>query len=93
MSASRPPTPRRYRVWIARVEGWQPADPGARPPRAWAVEPAETEIMSARQAQQYTLAFNRAILRSGRKWWAVAVPVDVRYDGEPRPGEMLVVGD
>jgi hypothetical protein len=75
------------------------------PPNAVAIEPAETEPMSPDRAHRYVEAFNRAAFgcsseekpsekpekrgKKAKKRWAVAVPVAVRYDGEPRPGEKL----
>jgi hypothetical protein len=45
--------------------------------------------MTPRQARRYVEAFNRAALGGSRKVWAVALPVRVRYEGEPQPGEPL----
>jgi len=45
--------------------------------------------MSASQAARYVEAFNRAAAARRRKVWAVAVPVTVRYEGDPRPGQRL----
>jgi hypothetical protein len=65
------------------------------------LEPAEERAMSAREAADYTAAFNHAML-TGRvaarsvahrhrpvKVWAVAVPVTLRYDGDLQPGQGL----
>jgi hypothetical protein len=84
-------TPRalRFRVWITRYDHWQPRSLLDRPPAATAVEPAERGTMSTRQATAYVEAFNRAALQAGRRLWALAVPVVVRYEGEPRAGETL----
>ena len=81
--------PGRYRVWIARYQNGRPRSCHDVPPDAVALQPAETETMSARQAAKYVEAFNRAALRRRRKIWAVAIPVAVRYGGEPRPGRSL----
>ena len=81
----------RYRVWIARVADWQPRSCADVPPTAAAVEPAETGTLSARQAARYVRAFNRVVLRGHVKVWAVAVPVAVRYDGDPVPGQPIVL--
>ena len=78
-----------YRVWIAAYRDWTPRSYGDVPPRATALEPAEQGTMSTRQAARYVEAFNRAALASGRPIWAVAVPVTIRWDGEPRPGQSL----
>ena len=83
----------RCRVWIVHYKTFQPADWHDVPPEAVAVEPAESETMTVPQARRYVEAFNRvAFGRSRHKnRWAVAVPVRIRYDGEPRPGEKLPV--
>jgi len=79
----------RFRVWIVRYQDWQPRNLLDRPDRAVAVEPAERNTMRAEQATVYVEAFNRAALAAGRRLWAVAVPVVVRYEGEPRIGELV----
>jgi hypothetical protein len=79
----------RFRVWITRYDDWHPRSLLDRPPRATALEPAEAGTMSGRQAGAYAEAFNRAALAAGHRLWAVAVPVAIRYEGEPRAGELL----
>ena len=79
----------RYRVWIAAYHDWQPAGCQDVPPQAVALEPAEDRTMSARQARRYVAAFNRVALSQGRRLWAVALPVAVRYEGDPQPGQLL----
>jgi broad specificity phosphatase PhoE len=79
----------RYRVWIVRFEQWQPDDWHDVPPGAIAVEPAERGTMTGRRARQYVEAFNRAAHDGRRRIWAVALPVTIRYLGDPRPGETL----
>ncbi|MEN6450359.1 MAG: hypothetical protein ABFC96_07710 [Thermoguttaceae bacterium] len=79
----------RCRVWIVRYEGPRPNGWHASPPDAVAVEPAERRTMSVQQANRYVEAFNRGTAAGGRKVWAVALPVTVRYEGEPRPGEPI----
>lgn len=78
-----------YRVWITRYEGWTPQNVRQVPPTAVAQEPAEREAMSAQQATHYVEAFNRAALARQCKLWAIALPVAVRFEGEPRPGDTL----
>jgi hypothetical protein len=79
-----------YRVWIARCESWQPAHNQDIPPRAVAIRPAEPGTYSRRAAARYVEAFNRAALSRGHaRVWAVAVPVTIVYEGDPRPGELL----
>jgi hypothetical protein len=78
-----------YRVWIVRYEGWPPDVWHNIPAGAIAVEPAEQGTMSRRQARRYIEAFNRTVQVSRQKIWAVALPVDIRYIGDPQPGEAL----
>ena len=78
------------KVRSVRYEGWRPGGLGDVPAGAVAIEPAERQTMTARQAQRYVEAFNRAVENSPRKIWAVALPVTIRYDGDPQPGELLV---
>jgi hypothetical protein len=78
-----------YRVWIVTCDGGQPCSWQELPPRAIAVEPAESGTMSRAAAARYVQAFNRAARQSGQRLWAVAVPVAVRYEGEPSPGDLL----
>jgi hypothetical protein len=78
----------RYRVWIVRDEGWHPDSPG-QPTGAIAIEPAEKGTMTARQAQRYIEAFDRAAQGHARRFRAVALPVTIRYLGDPQPGERL----
>jgi hypothetical protein len=83
----------RYRVWIVRYESRQPDTWYGVPAGAIALEPAERGTMSGRHARRYVEAFNRAVSQSSqRKIWAVAVPVAVRYLGDPQPGEMVANG-
>ncbi len=91
MKHSQPAGATRFRVWIARYDRWQPRDPGDVPAAMVALEPAEEGTMSSTQAAAYLEAFNRAALGQRRKIWAVALPVTVRYDGEPRPGERIEI--
>jgi hypothetical protein len=83
---------RRFRIWITRYDGGQPSGFHQQPPEAVAVEPAEPQAMTARQARRYVEAFNRAALAARRRLWAVAIPVGVRREGEPRSGELLGAG-
>ncbi len=80
---------KRFRVWIARYRRWQPTDCRQMPPEAVAVEPAEEGTMSREEAATYVEAFNGAALAQAGNLWAVALPVTVRYDGEPRPGQTI----
>lgn len=82
-----------YRVWIARYEHWAPESCSQVPPSAIAQELAEEETMSACQATRYVEAFNRAALARHRKLWAIALPVTMRFEGEPHPGDTITVAD
>lgn len=78
-----------FRVWIAGYDRWRPRDHRDVPPAAVALEPAEEGTMSATQAAAYVEAFNRAALGRKRAIWAVALPVTLRYEGEPLPGQTI----
>jgi len=82
----------RCRVWIVRYGESEPTGWHDVPPGAVAIEPAEGQAMTARQARRYVEAFNRAAIGGARKVWAVALPVMIRYEGDPRPGEPLRAG-
>jgi hypothetical protein len=80
--------PEQFRIWLVRAE----ASPGGGPAGPLrAVEPAEPEPMSAKAAARYVAAFNQAAERLGEPLRAVALPVDLCYRGEPRPGEAVRV--
>jgi len=81
------PIVRRYRVWIVEYGDCRPRDPGEVPPRARPLEPAEEGTMSAAEAALYTQSFNRAMLGRSRRLWAVAVPVNICYEGDLQPGD------
>ena len=78
-----------FRVWIASYGDWKPADVHDVPPDATAVEPAEQGVFSARRAAQYVSAFNRMAIARQLHVWAVALPVVVRYEGDPEAGQRL----
>jgi len=79
----------RCRVWIVRYGEAAPTGWHDVPPGAVAIEPAERHAMTASRAKRDVEAFNRAALARGRKVWAVALPVTIRYEGGPRPGELV----
>ena len=83
--------PFRFRIWIAGYDHWQPRGLRDVPPMGVALEPAEEGTMSQDEAAQYVEAFNRVALGGRQKIWAVALPVTIRYEGDPRPGEILVL--
>lgn len=80
-----------FRVWIAGYDGRQPEGYRDVPGHAVALEPAEEGVMSHSQAAAYVEAFNRVALGRGRRIWAVALPVTIRYEGDPRPGETIEI--
>jgi hypothetical protein len=82
----------RFRVWIVAYEGTAPTDWRNVPRGAIAVAPAERCTMSARRAGVYVEAFNRAAVAGPAKRWAVALPVNVRYEGEPESGQPIKAG-
>ena len=78
---------RRYRVWIVSCEGWRPQSVSDVPAHAVAVEPAEETPMSAEEAGIYVESFNATALAEPSGHWAVAVPLQVRYEGDLAAGE------
>jgi hypothetical protein len=79
----------RHRVWIVRYAGRRPNGWCELPTGAVAVEPAERGTMTARRARQYVEAFNRAAEGGREQVWAVALPVSIRYQGDPQPGQAI----
>jgi hypothetical protein len=79
----------RYRMWIVRYEGERPEAWWDVPTGAIAIEPAEPGTLTARQAQRYIEAFQRAAQGGAPKIGVVALPVAIRYVGDPQPGEAL----
>jgi hypothetical protein len=79
--------PSLFRLWIARYERWQPGRWNDVPPQATALELVDDVAYSAAEAALFLQGFNSAILGSVRPIWAVAVPVELRYEGDARPGE------
>lgn len=82
-----PPERGLYRVWLAEYEGRRPRRCCAVPRKARAVEPAEPHCVTAAAAREFVEGFNR--VRRSDRLWAVAVPVVVRIEGEPRRGAVL----
>jgi hypothetical protein len=76
-----------FRVWLAQYEGPRPRRWSEVPRRAQAVEPADDRCVTEAAAREFVEGFNR--VRRRDRLWAVAVPVVVRIDGEPRPGASL----
>ena len=79
----------RFRVWIVQYDHWQPSSHHDIPVEAIVLEPAEYGSMPRGEAALYVESFNRTALEGGRKIWAVAIPVVLRYEGDPQPGETI----
>lgn len=79
----------RHRVWIAVCKGCQSHASCDAAPELVALEPAEDGVMSAVEAARYVAAFNRTAVAQQRMIRAVALPVAIRYDGDPHPGDRL----
>jgi hypothetical protein len=45
--------------------------------------------MSPRRAARYVATFNRVAAAHGRPIRAIALPVTVRYEGDPTPGQAM----
>ena len=76
-------------MWIVRYEGERPEAWRGVPVGAIAIEPAEPGTLTARQARRYVKAFHRAIQDNSLKIGVVALPVEIRYVGDPQPGEAI----
>jgi hypothetical protein len=81
----------RFRVWIARHLAEPNPTPAAEAAaaEAIAIEPAEPGTMSARHARCYVGAFNHAAMARRSSLRAVALPVVIRYEGEPAAGQRI----
>lgn len=79
----------RYRVWIVQYQDGLSEERLARGGHAVAVEPAESQVMTARQARHYVEAFNQTAEHEARNIRAAAFPVTVRYGGEPKRGQAI----
>jgi hypothetical protein len=78
-----------FRVWITTYRRWRPRHWNDVPPAVEAVEPADDRCLNAADARQFIEGFNRRMLERRDPHWAVAVPVVVRIDGDPRRGRTL----
>ena len=78
-----------FRVWIASYDNWRPASWQEAPPVAVALAPAENDCFTAEEAAAYLEGFNTCVAEESPGLWAIAVPVVVRYDGDPLPGERI----
>jgi hypothetical protein len=82
-------SPSAFRLWIARYDNWRPERWNDAPPQATALELIEDSSFSEEEARLFLEGFNSQMLAADRPLWAVAVPVVLRYDGDPRPGELI----
>ena len=78
-----------FRVWIASYDNWRPAGWDETPPVAVAVAPAEHDCFTADEAAAYLAGFNTCASDDSPGLWAIAVPVAIRYEGDPLPGERI----
>jgi len=88
----------RFRLWLVQCDiHWNPARWDEVPSHALALEPVVDAApapqgdgcVSADQAAAYLEAFNQAMIVGHQRRWAVALPVEIRYDGEPTQGDDL----
>ena len=80
-----PTAPELFRIWITRIHRWQPRSWQDLPTEATALELAEPDCFTALEALAYLEGHNSAALGRQDRRWAVAVPVVLTYQGEPRP--------
>jgi hypothetical protein len=78
-----------FRIWIADVPHWQPGSWRDLPDDAVVVELAAPGCFSCGEAMAYIEGHNRAAIERQDHRWAVAVPVAIQYQGDPRPGEHI----
>lgn len=88
----------RFRLWLVLCDDhWNPDRWDQIPAHALALEPVVDAVpspdgdgcVSAHQAVAYLEAYNRAMIDDNQRHWAVALPVEIRYDGEPASGDDL----
>lgn len=92
MTQNRIAPPRWFRVWIARFENWAPTDWSEAPPRATVIELVEDDYFSAEHATALVEGFNTNALLLKERRWAIAVPVELRFQGDLRVGETVLEG-
>ena len=80
---------RAFRVWIVRYHDWQPEAWDQVPPTATAVRPVDGLWRSARQAADLAEGFNRVMLERLDRFWAVVIPIMVRYADDLQPGQSI----
>lgn len=89
MDERRTRTPQMFRLWIATYTDWRPTRWNETPPQATALELVEDAVFSADEAALFLEGFNSSMLPYGQRIWAVAIPVTVRYDGDPQAGAIV----
>ncbi len=80
---------RTFRIWITRCSGWQPQSWRDIPDEAVVVELAEHGAFNSVEALAYVEGHNSAAIGRRDCRWAVAVPVVLRYEGDPQPGQRI----
>ncbi len=80
---------RRYRLWIARIGQERPRHWGAAPARATALHLVDDGLYSADEAALFLEGFNGCGQPLDASLWAVAVPVEVRYEGDACCGQII----
>jgi hypothetical protein len=76
-------------VWIAQYQNWLPDRWDAVPPRFRVLEPAVAGCLSQEAAAHWLQGFNADMLAIGKNLWAVAVAVQLRYEGDLAPGQIV----
>ena len=78
-----------YRVWIVHCVNWRPCRWDEVPPQYRAVELAVGGCLSQEAAAHWLEGYNVAMLADDARLWAVAVAVQMRYEGDLTPGEVV----
>jgi hypothetical protein len=84
-----------YRVWIVHCQNWRPSGWDEVPPQYRAVELAVTGCLTRDAAAHWREGYNGAMLGDpasffgAARLWAVAVAVQVRYEGDLLPGQVV----
>jgi hypothetical protein len=76
-----------FRLWIGACGNWQPTAWTDIPATFVAIEPVDGECVSADAAAAFLEGYNGRMLSQTATHWAVAVPVEVRYQGDLEPGQ------
>lgn len=81
--------PSMYRVWIVQFRNWRPEQWDAVPPRFTVLEPGVADHLSPEAAAHWLQGFNADMLSAGKNLWAVAVAVQLRYEGDLVAGQTV----